>query len=639
MNNSQFTTLNDLRSDFNTCADSPQHLSTRLREFLVDYVSDNCCHPKKIFVRDSFTNEGRYIYVPCGRCAACRDRKQGEWSTRMILQTLYSSKYAYFVTLTYRSFDKYSDIPPVLRDAYYRLDDYNSSRRNTYSPCLLRIEHVQRFMKYLRKIHANDEITFFDGSEYGSDYGRPHHHLVLWSNKPISRKDIVNAWSCRLPRSKYSIHIGKIDYNDLNSNGTIVADGINFGNNLRNCFQYVCKYLTKQFINPNDSIDANSRLNLFIDDLCHERIEPVLINTIFNKRVKSLMCLYADWAAFYADYARENEYLVRSQYDPFVKLNKKIYYDYETSDFSYLWLSAEDNEIVSACETQLLARDWYAKIKPFVLRKVFNCFCNSSRAHAIGMEYFNCHFEEYKKGKFVLPQYNGKKLLLPHLFVRKTRERLQRYIIESSKVISKSFAARPLINKDIFASCFPPFDTVDFYASATHIIQKGDFDCLTGTFAKSVKSNIFVPDYGIGIVPDIQKLLKSAYSFRDYLDNTKCLAFLDVDYSACVRKYKYDRKTKSYVFVKQVDFDKFCNNVFECFKSYTPFYDQLLGFSLQSQLYVDSLFEDLSIYCDNLLEYDSTPLSLLYDAHNDLQSKLVDAENKKKMKITKTPNL
>lgn len=639
MDNSLYTRSRELRNDFD------KHILTntfeqRVRDFLFEYVQSNCAHPKKIVIRDKFTNQSREIFVPCGKCAHCRSQRQAEWSTRMILQTLYTSKYAYFVTLTYRSFDCYDDIPVVLRDSYYRQDDFNEFHRLTYSPCLLRIEHVQRFMKYLRKIHGADPIKFFVGSEYGSHFGRPHHHLVLWSDEPISREDIVRAWSCRLPKQKRTIHIGRIDYNDLNANGTVIkCDGINFGNDMRKCFNYVCKYVTKSFINLNDDVDKHSRLNLFILDLCQKNISNQQVNEVFNQRVKHLVSLYADWAAYFADYCREKEFqelkesgfygVLRGCIDPQIKF--KYFIDHETSDYSYL-LGSENYATLE--ETQQLAEQWYkGSIKPCVLRKVFNCFCNSSRASGVGMAYYENHAQEYQIGVFNLPTYRGKKLVLPSLFVRETKKRLQRYFQENYKIIGDCSSTNLLVNKNYFDKCFPQLSRVDLLAASDGFCETRD-SCGNICTTKKI-ANIYLPDNYVFNEHAID-FLYTPYAFKDYIHKTKCLVFVDSDGSAFVRHYQYNRKIRSYEYVFQQSFEVFAHSLMRSFLAYSDYYARLFDHSQLSKEQLNNLIEDVNMYCDNFafdrdireIHDDYDIYTMLYDAHLQLLQKLRDSDFK-----------
>lgn len=112
--------------------------------------------------------------VPCGRCAACLERKRSNWSFRL-LQEYKQAKRSYFITLTYAE-NKVS----------LSKDDF------------------QRFIKRLRK--DNIELRYYAVGEYGTHTFRPHYHMLLFIQQDleITQDYLVNKWSHGL------IHIGLV---------------------------------------------------------------------------------------------------------------------------------------------------------------------------------------------------------------------------------------------------------------------------------------------------------------------------------------------------------------------------------------------------------------------------------------------
>nr|DAO15179.1 MAG TPA: Replication associated protein [Microviridae sp.] len=118
-----------------------------------------------------------YIIVPCGKCWLCRHKKANEWSFRAICESMYSTTTPLFVTLTYA-------------------DEYLPSGG-------LDKKDVQLFLKRLRKrLEAYNSqyqgIRYFAVGEYGSKFGRPHYHLIIWNfpetNLVTIREYIDLAW-------------------------------------------------------------------------------------------------------------------------------------------------------------------------------------------------------------------------------------------------------------------------------------------------------------------------------------------------------------------------------------------------------------------------------------------------------------
>ena len=105
-------------------------------------------------------NEKEFIFVPCGKCWACQERKKDEWAVRVQWEVEHSATSAYFITLTYRD-----ENLPFLEDAYGKI------------PIVCKRD-CQLFMKRLRK-RNKQKIKYFLVSEYGPHTYRPHYHAII----------------------------------------------------------------------------------------------------------------------------------------------------------------------------------------------------------------------------------------------------------------------------------------------------------------------------------------------------------------------------------------------------------------------------------------------------------------------------
>lgn len=134
----------------------------------------NCLGPTNI--RNPVDPSGKtYIAVPCGKCAACLSNRRLEWFVRL-KEEYKSSLSGWFITLTYD--DQHV---PVTEDGLLSLDKVD----------------VQLFMKRFRK-SIDQKVKYFCVGEYGSNYGRPHYHLLLFhynETKENVQSKIVSAWS------------------------------------------------------------------------------------------------------------------------------------------------------------------------------------------------------------------------------------------------------------------------------------------------------------------------------------------------------------------------------------------------------------------------------------------------------------
>lgn len=176
------------------------------------------------------------VLLPCGKCAACINRKIQEWTFRLDNERI-NSKCTYFVTLTY--------------------DNYHVPI-NRYGKMELRKSDVQAFLKRLRYDRDNDpeygiledhyfqcdlkreKISYYAVGEYGSEKKRPHMHLVMYNT---SKKSIIDNWTygevdIQVPRSSQAIgyvikYLHKRIYNITPKNVTpefsLMSKGIGLG--------------------------------------------------------------------------------------------------------------------------------------------------------------------------------------------------------------------------------------------------------------------------------------------------------------------------------------------------------------------------------------------------------------------------
>lgn len=93
-----------------------------------------------------------FLHLPCGRCIGCRKDRAKAWALRCTLEDQ-AHLHTAFTTLTYDD----AHLPPTLQ-------------RN----------HLQLFLKRLRKYAAGRTIRFFASGEYGEQYHRPHYHAILF---------------------------------------------------------------------------------------------------------------------------------------------------------------------------------------------------------------------------------------------------------------------------------------------------------------------------------------------------------------------------------------------------------------------------------------------------------------------------
>lgn len=421
-----------------------------IHDFCNEYAFEQCVHKKKIRFRSAVTGEVRELYVPCGKCRVCKSYRVKEWVSRMAIHTQYCRKYVYFITLTYKPFILYKNIPTCLLDAYWREDDLNKTHHRCFSPCLLRHEHFQRYMHYLRKSLKPATVDFFMCGEYGEHFGRPHFHALIWSDVPIAANTFRMAWRVNISKStKYPkmVTIGDCRVDDLQENGTLAS------NSASKAFRYVAKYCVKsQYLSKDDS----GRLQLFLDDCKKGLINDEQFNFVFNSRVRSLKPMLLAYANYIAPILRNHEivdfkafcnsgvdfgklYKILDVISPYNKKN-------ECSDTSYLFTNLKtlfDDETIS-----FILRNFYCtSLGAITLRKVFHPYCLSSNRSPLGKQYAIKHLEEYKRDECRLPETCGFTPIFPRYFSRLVQRSIRRYDCILPSVCSRGYSCRVSANE------------------------------------------------------------------------------------------------------------------------------------------------------------------------------------------------
>lgn len=120
-----------------------------------------CIYP--ITIGDN-TGMKKYKVVPCGKCEACKRRRQASWSFRLLNETRHSFSAA-FLTLTYRD---------------------EELTHGELFPTLVKRD-LQLFLKRLRKAQAKEsdlKLKYYACGEYGERTFRPHYHMILFNLVP-----------------------------------------------------------------------------------------------------------------------------------------------------------------------------------------------------------------------------------------------------------------------------------------------------------------------------------------------------------------------------------------------------------------------------------------------------------------------
>lgn len=121
------------------------------------------------------------MYVPCGKCAFCLKKRIDGWVFRL-REEMHVSSSAFFLTLTYEDKNLPSDGHLCKRD-------------------------LQLFLKRLRKV--NPGIRYYGIGEYGSEFGRPHYHVLLFNL--IALQLVTDNWKLGFIQGS-RLTVGRIRY-------------------------------------------------------------------------------------------------------------------------------------------------------------------------------------------------------------------------------------------------------------------------------------------------------------------------------------------------------------------------------------------------------------------------------------------
>lgn len=138
---------------------------------LVPFVEgENFIEP---FAYDAQTGEALYKYkIPCGKCIGCRLDYSRDWAARCSVEQKGLEEQigkdinlcSWFLTLTY--------------------DDEHLPLEEMYGNPTIRHKDMQDFWKRLRSYaeyhNLGNNLRYYQGSEYGELYQRPHYHAVVF---------------------------------------------------------------------------------------------------------------------------------------------------------------------------------------------------------------------------------------------------------------------------------------------------------------------------------------------------------------------------------------------------------------------------------------------------------------------------
>lgn len=163
--------------------------------------------PNRITIRNNKTrgevNDPSELFseVPCGKCGACQENKKNEWAFRLE-QELHYSRSAHFLTLTYNDASlSYSETnqETLVRDHPYRFIEALKKRRQRLIKTWIRTK------EFNGDPYEGKPLKFYGVGEYGTDFQRPHYHILLFNCPLEVVRQSLQIWK------KGIVHIGRVE--------------------------------------------------------------------------------------------------------------------------------------------------------------------------------------------------------------------------------------------------------------------------------------------------------------------------------------------------------------------------------------------------------------------------------------------
>ena len=155
--------------------------------------SNGCINP-------NFDNFSHGTFRACRKCSECLRRRRWKWYFKA-LRELDTWERTWFVTLTFATIPEHP------------------------------FEEVQKWLKRLRKSHPS-KIKYLCTTEYGSENGRLHYHLLVHCEESLKRRDVESKWNSGFSTAKL---VQK----------PVVYDAVTKRRKHNKAISYVTKYLLK----------------------------------------------------------------------------------------------------------------------------------------------------------------------------------------------------------------------------------------------------------------------------------------------------------------------------------------------------------------------------------------------------------
>ena len=336
-----------------------------------------CEHPVRVYNKYL----GQYMYVPCRKCAMCKQKRASNWTRRLNLESK-SHPYVFFGTLTYAPM-----YLPVLqvdwsgdgclydnKGTFYSLKeldlDDESKEFIRVRQCLpvFRSEDVQKFIKRLRQRVARNKsgepknrryIRYFVAAEYGETLLRPHLHFIIWTRSKWfaenAKSVVAQCWTDKSD-PKNPRPMGRVDCQAvLNSASSYVASYLTCDDNLPKVYT-LRQFRPKSFFSKSPAIGTLQNLDEETRNLFYS---GSVTRSVRNRKTNEVLDVLLEKSLFdrlYPRLGRFGEMAVDELYSVYGLADKVVGMDFNNFYFYALSL-ADSNRSMSSYFRSILVRN------------------------------------------------------------------------------------------------------------------------------------------------------------------------------------------------------------------------------------------------------------------------------------------
>ena len=136
------------------------NMDQRIDPKLTGKIKTSCLYPTILCLKDR-----KPVLTRCSKCVGCRFHKKLRWSNKIDLEAT-GWDHVHFITMTYDE-----EHLPLVEAGEHTLPTLSNRDIDLF---------VRRLTTQLKRHGFTSEFSWYLVGEYGTVYGRPHYHMVLF---------------------------------------------------------------------------------------------------------------------------------------------------------------------------------------------------------------------------------------------------------------------------------------------------------------------------------------------------------------------------------------------------------------------------------------------------------------------------